>query len=124
MAAFGIPVRLDGGEEPFMSAFTLADLARIIATRARSGDPGSYTAKLINSGVERAAKKLGEEGVEAALAAVSGDDKALTAESADLLYHLLVVLEARGIPLEAVMGELEGRTRQTGLEEKASRKAD
>jgi phosphoribosyl-ATP pyrophosphohydrolase len=107
-----------------MSGFTLADLARIIATRAHSGDPGSYTAKLVGSGVARAAKKLGEEGVEAALAAVVGDDQALAAEAADVLYHLLVVLEARGVPLTAVMAELEKRTQQSGLAEKAGRKSD
>ena len=104
-----------------MSDFTLADLARIIAERARSGDPGSYTAKLIGSGVERTAKKFGEEAVEAALAAVAGDEAALTAEAADVLYHLLVVLEARGVKLAAVMAELKRRTARGGLAEKASR---
>jgi phosphoribosyl-ATP pyrophosphohydrolase len=105
-----------------MSDFTLADLAAIIATRARSGDAGSYTAKLVSGGIDKAAKKLGEEGVEAALAAVAGDRAALTAEAADLLYHLLVVLEARGVPLADVMAELKRRTAQSGLAEKAGRK--
>jgi phosphoribosyl-ATP pyrophosphohydrolase len=105
-----------------MSDFTLADLAAIVATRARSGDPGSYTAKLVSGGIDKAAKKLGEEGVEAALAAVAGNAAALTAEAADLLYHLLVVLEARGVPLADVMAELKRRTARTGLAEKASRK--
>ena len=104
-----------------MAEFTLADLARIVAERGRSGDPGSYTATLIAGGMHRAAKKLGEEAVETVLAAVDGDDRALAAESADLLYHLLVVLEARQIPLAAVMAELERRTAQGGLAEKASR---
>ena len=104
-----------------MTGFTLADLAGIVAKRARSGDPGSYTAKLIGEGVERCAKKFGEEAVEAALAAVSGDKAALTAEAGDVLYHLLVMLEARGVTLDAVMTELEKRTQRTGLEEKASR---
>jgi phosphoribosyl-ATP pyrophosphohydrolase len=107
-----------------MSDFTLADLARIIAARARSGDPGSYTAKLIAGGIGRSAKKFGEEAVEAALAAVGDDDAALTAEAADVLYHLLVMLEARGIPLSAVMAELERRTAQSGLAEKAARTRD
>lgn len=102
--------------------FTLADLAGIISDRARSGDPGSYTAKLIGAGVGRCAKKFGEEAVEAALAAVSEDDAALTAEAADVLYHLLVMLEARGVPLDAVMAELRKRTAQGGLAEKAARK--
>ena len=65
--------------------------------------------------------ELGEEGVEAALAAVLGDAKALTGEAADLLYHLLVVLRVADVPLAAVMDELQRRTAQTGLEEKAAR---
>ena len=104
-----------------MTDFTLADLARIVAERARSGDVNSYTARLIGEGVGRTAKKFGEEAVEAALAAVGGDDAALTSEAADVLYHLLVMLEARGVKLEAVMAELKRRTRQGGLAEKASR---
>ena len=106
-----------------MTDFTLADLAKIVRDRGRSGDPGSYTAKLLGEGVERTAKKFGEEAVEAALAAVSGDRKALTAEAADVLYHLLVMLEAAGVGLADVMAELQRRTAQTGLEEKASRKS-
>lgn len=104
-----------------MSGFTLADLAAIVATRARSGDPNSYTAKLVGEGVARTAKKFGEEAVEAALAAVTEDDTAVAAEAADVLYHLLVMLEARGVKLDAVMAELEKRTAQSGLAEKASR---
>jgi phosphoribosyl-ATP pyrophosphohydrolase len=106
-----------------MSGFTLADLARIVADRARSGDPGSYTAKLIGAGVERCAQKLGEEAVETALAAVARDEAGLASEAADLLFHLLVLLEARGVALDDVMTELERRTAQTGLQEKASRRA-
>ncbi len=105
-----------------MTGFTLNDLAAIIGERARSGDPGSYTAKLVGGGIHRCAKKFGEEAVEAALAAVAEDDAALTAEAADVLYHLLVMLEARGVSLAAVMTELERRTAQSGLVEKASRK--
>lgn len=104
------------------TSFTLADLAKIVADRGRSGDPGSYTAKLIGAGVGKCARKFGEEAVEAALAAVSEDDAALTAEVADVLYHLLVMLAARGVPLDAVMAELQKRTAQGGLAEKASRK--
>lgn len=103
------------------AGFTLADLARIVAERGRSGDPGSYTAKLIAAGVRKCAKKFGEEAVEAAIAAVSEDDAALAAEAADVLYHLLVMLEARGVPLDLVMTELKKRTAQGGLAEKASR---
>jgi phosphoribosyl-ATP pyrophosphohydrolase len=106
-----------------MSTFTLADLAAIIAERARAADPASsYTAKLLAAGVDKCAKKFGEEAMEAALAAVSEDDAALTAEAGDVLYHLLVMLEARGISLDAVMSELEKRTRQSGLTEKTGRK--
>ena len=104
-----------------MTGFSLAELAAIVATRARSGDPGSYTAKLVGEGVERCAKKFGEEAVEAALAALAADKAALTLEAADVLYHLLVLLEARGVALADVMAELEMRTRQSGLAEKAAR---
>jgi phosphoribosyl-ATP pyrophosphohydrolase len=106
-----------------MTDFTLCDLAAIVRERGRSGDPSSYTAKLVGEGVERCAKKFGEEAVEAALAAVSGNAKALTAEAADVLYHLLVMLEAGGVGLDAVMAELQRRTSQGGLAEKASRPA-
>jgi phosphoribosyl-ATP pyrophosphohydrolase len=105
-----------------MSGFSLADLAAIVTARGRSGDPGSYTAKLLNEGVGRAAKKFGEEAVEAVIAAASGDKPALTAEAADVLYHLLVMLEAGGVTLDEVMNELQRRTAQSGLAEKASRK--
>ena len=106
-----------------MSTFTLADLAAIIGERARAADPASsYTSKLLAAGVDKCAKKFGEEAVEAALAAVSEDDAALTAEAGDVLYHLLVMLQARGISLDAVMSELEKRTRQSGHAEKAGRK--
>ena len=107
-----------------MSDFTLNDLAEIVSARARSGDPGSYTAKLVGKGVSKCAQKLGEEAVETAIAAVEGDRAGVTAEAADLLYHLCVVLEATNVPLDDVMTELAGRTGQTGLEEKASRPQD
>jgi phosphoribosyl-ATP pyrophosphohydrolase len=104
-----------------MTTFTLSDLARIVAERAAASPSESYTAKLLAEGPARAAKKLGEEAVEAAIAAVEGDRAALTAEAADVLYHLLVVLRGAGIPLEDVMAELERRTAQSGLAEKAAR---
>ena len=104
-----------------MSDFTLEDLERIVAERARSGDPGSWTAKLFASGMDRAAKKLGEEAVETVIAAVRKDESELVSESADLLYHWLVVLAIAGIPLSRVMAELERRTGQSGIAEKASR---
>jgi phosphoribosyl-ATP pyrophosphohydrolase len=104
-----------------MTAFTLADLARIVAERAAASPQKSYTAELIADGPARTAKKLGEEAVEAVIAAVQGDRAALVAEAADVLYHLLVVLQAGGVPLQDVMAELERRTAQSGLAEKAAR---
>ncbi len=105
-------------------AFTLESLAAIIAERARDGGERSYTRKLLDEGAEKCAKKLGEEAMETALAAVAGEPKALVAESADLLYHLLVVLESRGVALADVYAELERRTARSGLDEKASRRKD
>jgi phosphoribosyl-ATP pyrophosphohydrolase len=105
-----------------MSDFSLADLEGIVARRARSGEPQSWTAKLVAGGMERAAKKLGEEAVETVIAALGTDTKAVVSESADLLYHWLVVLAIAGVPLSDVMAELEKRTGQTGIDEKAARK--
>lgn len=103
------------------TAFSLADLARIVTERAAASPDQSYTAKLIAGGPARAAKKLGEEAVEAAIAAVQGDRAGLVAEAADVLYHLLVVLEGAGVSLDEVMAELQRRTAQSGLAEKAGR---
>ncbi len=105
-----------------MSSFTLADLEQIIAERARSGDENSWTAKLFAKGMEKAAQKLGEEAVETVIASVSGNREGIISESADLLYHWLVVLALSEVPLAEVMAELERRTGQSGLAEKASRK--
>ena len=105
-----------------MTTFTLADLDRIVRERAAAAPEESYTAKLVAGGPARPAKKLGEEAVEAAIAAVQGDRDGLTAEAADVLYHLLVLLRASDVPLETVMAELERRTSQSGLAEKASRR--
>jgi phosphoribosyl-ATP pyrophosphohydrolase len=104
-----------------MAGFTLEDLARIVAQRASASPEESYTAKLIAAGPARAAKKLGEEAVEAAIAAVQQDRAALTSEAADVLYHLLVVLQGAEVPVQDVMAELERRTAQSGLAEKAAR---
>lgn len=106
-----------------MTQFSLHDLERIIADRAESGDSSSWTAKLIGKGLEKAAEKLGEEAIESVIAAVAQDKEALRNESADLLYHLLVVLKIKGVSVDEVMAELERRTGQSGLEEKASRTA-
>jgi len=105
-----------------MSDFTLSDLERIVADRLRSADPASsWTARLAAAGMPKAAKKLGEEAVETVIAAVEGNADGLISESADLLCHLLVVLAVAEIPLSDVLGELERRTAQSGVAEKASR---
>lgn len=106
-----------------MPDFDLDRLAAIIAERARAGGEKSYTRKLLDEGVGKCAKKLGEEATETVIAALSGDARALVSESADLLYHLLVLLEARGVKLADVYAELARRTAQSGLEEKAARKS-
>jgi phosphoribosyl-ATP pyrophosphohydrolase len=107
-----------------MSTFTLRDLETRVHERASATAEKSYTRKLLDKGVAHCAKKLGEEAVELAIAAVSEDREHLIAESADLLYHLMVVLEARGVQLAEVEAVLAGRTVQSGLDEKASRKLD
>ncbi len=106
-----------------MPTFTLHDLERRVNDRARESADVSYTRKLLDRGVTHCAKKFGEEAVEAAIAAVGEDNNRMIAEAADVLYHLLVVLHARGITLDEVEAELGARTRQSGLDEKASRKS-
>jgi phosphoribosyl-ATP pyrophosphohydrolase len=104
-----------------MSNFTLRDLEKRVHERAKASADVSYTRKLLDKGVAHCAKKLGEEAVETALAAVGEDRGRLIEETADLIYHLLVVLEARGITLAEVEAALAARTRQSGLDEKAAR---
>ena len=106
-----------------MSGFSLADLERIVEERSKASPEQSWTAKLVAGGQPKAAKKLGEEAIEAVMAAATGDRDNLTYEAADVLYHLLVVLKIAEIPLENVMAELERRTAQSGLKEKASRQS-
>lgn len=106
-----------------MSNFTLHDLEQIVATRAQASPEQSWTAKLVAAGQTKAAKKLGEEAVETVIAAVSQQPADLVSESADLLYHLMVVLNIAGIPLQDVLDELQRRTGQSGLQEKASRQS-
>jgi len=104
-----------------LSEFSLKDLEEIVAARAKVSPDESWTAKLVAAGQEKAAKKLGEEAVETVIAAIRQDRENLTAESADLLYHLLVVLNIAALPLQDVLDELKRRTGQSGLQEKASR---
>ncbi|MDW4497426.1 phosphoribosyl-ATP diphosphatase [Sulfitobacter sp. D35] len=100
---------------------TLDDLYATILAR-KSADPDtSWTAQLLAKGPEKCAEKFGEEAVEAIIEAVKGDGSALTAEAADVLYHLLVMLAARDVPLEDVLAELERRQSRSGLAEKAAR---
>jgi phosphoribosyl-ATP pyrophosphohydrolase len=97
-------------------------LFAIIAARKAAGDAdNSYTAKLIGQGVEKCAKKFGEEAVETVLAAVSGNKQHLAAESGDVLYHLLVLWAAAGITPDEVYAALKKRETQSGLDEKAAR---
>ncbi|MGF0539729.1 phosphoribosyl-ATP diphosphatase [Agrobacterium sp. ES01] len=104
-----------------MSEFTLEHLEEIVAKRASASPDESWTAKLVASGQSKAAKKLGEEAIETVMAAITNDRANLIYESADLLFHLLVVLKIADIPLDTVMDELHRRTGQSGLNEKASR---
>lgn len=87
----------------------LAELDALVARRERERPGGSYTTKLFDSGVRRIAQKVGEEGVEAALAGVGGDDSELLGEGADLLFHLIVLLRARGLSIDAVIATLANR---------------
>lgn len=89
----------------------LTRLARTIAERARTRPPESYTARLLGDGVGKIAQKVGEEAVETVVAATSEDDSRLASEAADLFYHLLVLLEAKRLPLDRVLEELERRAR-------------
>ena len=102
-------------------SFTLETLDERIALRAAASPDESYTARLLQDGVDRCARKFGEEAVELIVSAVSRDKQGLTSEAADVIYHLLVLLKSADVTLDEVMAELERRTAQSGLEEKASR---
>ncbi len=107
-----------------MSGFTIHDLAATIDARAASGGDVSYTRKLLDKGPEHCAKKFGEEAVETVIAAIENDRAHLISESADVLFHLLVLLKSRGVRLADVEAALAQRTGMSGLEEKAARKRD
>ncbi|WP_424985836.1 phosphoribosyl-ATP diphosphatase [Microbulbifer sp. S227A] len=100
----------------------LDDLAATIAARKGADPESSWTAKLLSRGPEKCAEKFGEEAVEAIIEAVKGDRAALTSEAADVLFHLLVMLEARDVPLSDVLAELAHRQGTSGIAEKASRR--
>lgn len=101
---------------------TLEELEQIVATRAAASPDESWTAKLLAKGPEKAAEKFGEEAIEAVIEAVRNDPERLTSEAADVLFHLLVMLHARGVRVADVMAELDRRQGQSGLAEKAARK--
>jgi imidazole glycerol-phosphate synthase subunit HisF len=126
MAAAGIPVRMVAAAaaaplDPERLA-VIGELVRVIAARRSTSPDESYTAKLIAEGVEKCAKKVGEEAVETALSAMAGDRARIAEEAADLTYHLLVLLEATGTPLADVLDVLAGRMGIGGIEAKAWRK--
>lgn len=100
---------------------TLSRLERTIAERRRADPSQSYVASLHAKGLPQIARKLGEEGVEAAVATLSGSEAELAGEAADILFHLLVALDARDIPFADVLAELDRREGTSGIEEKAGR---
>jgi phosphoribosyl-ATP pyrophosphohydrolase len=104
-----------------MADDVLERLAALIQSRRSGSSGGSYTRELLDAGVERCAKKLGEEATEVVIAALGADKNALRREAADLLYHLLVLLECRQVAFDAVLAELESRLGTSGLAEKAAR---
>ncbi|UOM36512.1 phosphoribosyl-ATP diphosphatase [Acuticoccus sp. I52.16.1] len=105
-----------------MSDFTVADLEAIVKARLADGDAKSYTRTLADKGIDKCAEKFGEEAVEAVIAAVRRAPDELISEAADVVFHLTVLLAVQGVSWSDVTAELERRTGQSGLEEKASRK--
>jgi phosphoribosyl-ATP pyrophosphohydrolase len=103
-------------------ATALSRLSATIAARQGDDPSQSYTAKLLSQGPVKAAQKLGEEAIETALAAALNDADGVASESADLIYHWLVLLRASGVSLDEVAAKLEAREGQSGLAEKAARK--
>ena len=103
--------------------FSLETLAEIIDRRADASAEQSYTRSLLDKGAAHCARKFGEEAIELTIAAAALDESAVRAEAADVLYHLLVLLRARGVAFGSVVDALESRTRRSGHEEKAARKA-
>ena len=102
-------------------AFSLEQLDDRVQLRATASPDESYTAKLLKDGVDRCARKFGEEAIETIVSAVGRDKTGVRNEAADVFYHLLVLLKASGVPLADVMAELDRRTAMSGIEEKASR---
>lgn len=103
---------------------TLNRLEQTIAQRSTASPETSYVAKLNSRGIGKIAQKVGEEATETIIAALSGSDEELTGEAADLLFHLMVLLQAKGVALADVLAELDRREGVSGIDEKASRKTD
>jgi phosphoribosyl-ATP pyrophosphohydrolase len=110
-----------GEKDRARAPFTLDELARTIDERAGASAEVSYTRSLLDKGAAYCARKFGEEAIEFTIAAAAEDEGAVRAEAADVLYHLLVALRVRGVPLSSVMDELSKRSKQSGHQEKASR---
>lgn len=103
---------------------TLARLEATIIHRLAAPPEDSYVAKLHAKGLKKIAQKLGEEATEAVIAALAGDEQELVGEAADVIFHLMVLLAEKGVPLESVLAELDRREGTSGLAEKASRSQD
>ena len=99
----------------------LQTLEQTIISRKTADPNSSWTAQLLENGPDKCAEKFGEEAIEAIIEAVKGDQKALTSEAADVVYHLMVMLASRDIPFADVLAELAHRSRTSGLDEKAQR---
>jgi phosphoribosyl-ATP pyrophosphohydrolase len=104
-----------------MSIDVLRQLAATIRSRRLEGSETSYTNQLLEAGPEKCARKFGEEAIEVVIAGIAQSPQSLKSEAADVLYHLLVLLEARGVAFDDVLAELERRSGTSGLAEKAAR---
>lgn len=107
-----------------MSDDILSGLEATIRQRRHAASDSSYTRQLLDAGVEKCARKFGEEAIETIIAALGDDSDAVVAEAADVVFHLMVLLEARGLSWSDVIVKLGKRTGASGIAEKAARKAD
>ena len=105
-----------------MLDFSIDDLITTIRDRALAPSAHSYTSSLLEAGPQRIARKFGEESIELIVALITDDKRAVTAEAADVMFHLLVALQSRGVSFEEVLAELKRRTAQSGIAEKAARR--
>lgn len=104
-----------------MGAFDLSDLAELIKNRAQATSDNSYTRSLLDAGIDQICKKFGEESIELIIAAQNKNSRPIVSEAADVIYHMLVLLQHSNVALSDVLIELERRTAQSGHAEKASR---